>query len=216
MDIEEIKNYANLLMVALNPSALTFELSVAANRGDALCVIEDDGPSKLTTLGARVIDPHSLNTDMAQEWFSSCINLHGSDCRTIWNEDLKGIRLIDVDTRKTVNYLEFNFGNSPTGRLCRSSTPTKQSPKEMPSISKCALKTSQSPAQHSLILEAAISTSPRVPAAQNDGYLFLEAIMMQFIPNFKGPVCSIRVSGKDEFIPRGYPRRCLWAQNYQY
>lgn len=104
MDMEEIRSYAKCLLVALTPSVLTTDFSVTANRGDALCILEEDEPDHNTTLGGRIIDPHEINIGLVEDWLSSCFKLHGTDCHPVWNEDLEGIRLVDIRTRKIVKY----------------------------------------------------------------------------------------------------------------
>ena len=105
MDTEETLQYAKCLLVALRPSQL--ESAIWGHAGDALCIMEADDADYATTLGGRLIESHSLNTDVVEEWLSTCLQLHGRGCTPVYTENLQGIRLIDVvEPRKVINYPE--------------------------------------------------------------------------------------------------------------
>ena len=105
MDTEEKRQYVKCLLVALKPSSLHLTFSILAHRGDALCIMEGDDADYATTLGGRLVESRSLNTEVIEEWLSTCLRLHGPDCSPVYTEDLQGIRLIDVlEPRKIINY----------------------------------------------------------------------------------------------------------------
>ena len=105
IDTKEKLQYAKCLLIALTPCWTRAAFSIAAHTGDALCIAEGDDAEYATTLGGRLIEPSSLNTGLIEEWLSTCLQLHGRNCNPVYNEDLQGIRLIDVlEPRKVVNY----------------------------------------------------------------------------------------------------------------
>ena len=106
MDTNEKRQYAKCLLVALKPNSLNLTFSITAHRGDALCILEGDDADYATTLGGRLVESHSLNTGIIEEWLSACSRLHGSNCNPVYTGDLQGIRLIDVleQKPKVVNY----------------------------------------------------------------------------------------------------------------
>jgi hypothetical protein len=105
VDTAQKRRYAKCLLVALQPSQISNQLSDRAQRGDALCMIEDDIDYE-TTLGGRQINPNHLDIDIVQGWLSSCCRLHPIGCSPLWTENLRDIRLVDVFDRKIVSYPE--------------------------------------------------------------------------------------------------------------
>lgn len=106
MDTEEKRQYAKCLLITLKPSSLKLHFSTIAHRGDALCIVEEDDLVHATTLGGRLIDPRHINTNIIEEWFSSCFRLHGVNCTPLWTQDLQDIRLVDVSTQEINRYPE--------------------------------------------------------------------------------------------------------------
>ena len=107
MDTEEECQYAKCLLVVLTPSSVHPTVSAHGRCGDALCIMEGDDADYTTTLGGRLVDSRTLNTDVIEQWLSTCLRLHGRDCSPVYTEDLQGIRLIDVlEPRKIINYPE--------------------------------------------------------------------------------------------------------------
>ena len=107
MDTEEKRQYAKCLLVTLKHNSDQLDLSMIAHRGDALCIMEGDDAENATTLGGRLVQSCSLNTGVIEEWLSTCLRLHGPHCSPVYDEDLQGIRLIDVlEPRKIINYPE--------------------------------------------------------------------------------------------------------------
>ena len=106
-DTEGTRQYANCLLVVLRPSSSNVNLSVLAQRGDALCIMEGDNADYATTLGGRLVESRSFNRGVIEEWLLTCLRLHGRQCSPIYTEALQGIRLIDVlEPRKVINYPE--------------------------------------------------------------------------------------------------------------
>jgi hypothetical protein len=102
---EAKRSYAKCLLVFLNPSSINLPLADRAQRGDALCVLEeDDGVEYATTLGGRYIDPYQPDFGIVREWASSCCRLHQATCNSIWSENLGEIRLVDISARHVVPY----------------------------------------------------------------------------------------------------------------
>ncbi len=107
MDTEEKRQYAKCLLVVLNSSSLHPMLRAFGRCGDALCIMDGDDADYTTTLGGRLVESRTLNTDVIEEWLSTCLRLHGRNCSPVYTEDLQGIRLIDVlEPRKIINYPE--------------------------------------------------------------------------------------------------------------
>ncbi|MCJ1315639.1 hypothetical protein MMC15_000959 [Xylographa vitiligo] len=104
MSVNEKARYAKCLLVALKPSLLSIPFSRVVHRGDALCIAESDTTGNTGTMGGRVITTNMLNTVLIEDWLSSCWRLHGPDCKPQYSDDLKHIRLIDVNERIVVTY----------------------------------------------------------------------------------------------------------------
>lgn len=105
LDIEEQRQYAKCLLVALKPSSRDIDFSLLAHSGDALCIMDGDDAEFAMTMGGRLAESSSLNTTVIEEWLSTCQRLHGPGCTPEYTEGLQGIRLIDVlEPRKVVRY----------------------------------------------------------------------------------------------------------------
>jgi hypothetical protein len=102
-DLPEKRNYATCLLVVLKPSTLPVPFSARAHRGEALCLLESDLDAD-RTLGGRRIKPQIIDFSMILKWISSCEQRHSETCRPVPTDELKEIRLIDVDARKVVEY----------------------------------------------------------------------------------------------------------------
>lgn len=102
MSMNEKGRYAKCLLIALKPSSLSLPFSWGLHRGDALCIAESDMTNNTGTMGGRVITPNSLNTGLVEDWLSSCWRLHGPDCKPQYSDELRHIRLIDVEDRIVV------------------------------------------------------------------------------------------------------------------
>jgi hypothetical protein len=55
-------------------------------------------------LGVRQVDPTTPNYCMVKDWLRRCDDLHHTTCRPFISEDLKQIKLVDVETRQIVMY----------------------------------------------------------------------------------------------------------------
>jgi hypothetical protein len=107
VDTEDKRRYAKCLLVGLDPSSLSsLPFSDRTQRGDALCIVEEDDLDYATTLGGRSIDPNHLSINIIEEWLSSCDRLHRLNCSRVWTQDLLDIRLVDVSTWEIVKYPE--------------------------------------------------------------------------------------------------------------
>ncbi len=104
VDTPEKGLYARCLLVTLDQMSGDLPLAQSAQRGDALCVFEEDELDSDTTLSGRLIDLPRINIDMVNNWLSTCSRLHPITCVSVWSEDLKHILLIDVESRRLVRY----------------------------------------------------------------------------------------------------------------
>ena len=103
---EEQRRYARCLLVVLKPSSLNMEFSIAAQRGDALCVLERANPAGGVTLGGRQLSPDRLDFKLVESWLSRCKRLHNADCLPVQTAALRDVRLVDVKSRRVVDYPE--------------------------------------------------------------------------------------------------------------
>jgi hypothetical protein len=55
-------------------------------------------------LGVRQVNPTTPNYSVIKDWLRGCDSLHHITCRPFVSEDLKEMKLIDVETRKIVRY----------------------------------------------------------------------------------------------------------------
>lgn len=102
-DRPEKRDYATCLVVVLKPSSILVPFSARAHRGDALCLLDSDlEPTR--TLGGRYVNPLTIDYKMILEWISSCQMLHNETCLPVHTDELREIRLIDVETKEVVKY----------------------------------------------------------------------------------------------------------------
>lgn len=52
----------------------------------------------------RQVDPHTPDYNMIKNWLRRCDELHHVTCRPLFSEDLKRIKLVDVEARKIIAY----------------------------------------------------------------------------------------------------------------
>lgn len=102
-DRPEKRNYATCLLIVLKPSSSQVPFSARAHRGDALCLLDSDLEAN-RTLGGRRINPVTIDFNMILEWISSCRKRHNETCLPVHTDELREIRLIDVETREIVEY----------------------------------------------------------------------------------------------------------------
>lgn len=99
----EKRNYATCLLVVVKPSSSLIPFTARAHRGDALCLLDSDLEAD-RTLGGRYINPVTIDFGMILEWISSCQSRHNETCVPVHTDELRAIRLIDVETKKIVEY----------------------------------------------------------------------------------------------------------------
>jgi hypothetical protein len=104
MNMEDKARYAKCLLVTLKPSSQSLPFSWAAHRGDALCIMSSDEMDSYSSMGGREIVPNSLNTELIAKWLEKCSQLHATDCKPQYTDQLREIRLIDVIERTVVKH----------------------------------------------------------------------------------------------------------------
>lgn len=103
IDTPEKQKYARTLQVVLDPDS-NMQLSDTAQRGDALCLLNEDLIDPHTCLGGRCIDPTQMDFEIIDRWISTCASLHPITCASRWSEELQTISLIDVYSRQLVKH----------------------------------------------------------------------------------------------------------------
>lgn len=103
MQTEEQSHYATCLVVTLDPSSVGLPLAIQAHRGDAMCLIDGDLQAGRTLGGGRLARS-DINIEMVKEWISRCSTLHGTGCGPVLTEELRQVRLLDVETRRIVDF----------------------------------------------------------------------------------------------------------------
>lgn len=103
MDSPEKRQYTTCLIPVLKPSSISLATRVVAHRGDALCMLEKDIEPQ-ATLGGRQIDSHNINVDMIHKWVEACAERHDESCHPTAMKELEEIRLIEIESRKVVQY----------------------------------------------------------------------------------------------------------------
>lgn len=106
-DMDGWRQFARCLLVTLSDGSSNLGFSTKIHRGDALCVIEQDEPSR--SLAGRVITPSELSIKIIEDWLSSCSELHSAKCCPAWTEELPHLKLIDVSARQIVRPPEGSF-----------------------------------------------------------------------------------------------------------
>ncbi|KAF8833636.1 hypothetical protein BDN67DRAFT_700068, partial [Paxillus ammoniavirescens] len=66
--------------------------------------IREGGGEVSRALPLKKVDSTTADYDMIKGWLSRCDDLHHITCRPAWSEDLRKIKLIDVETRQVVIY----------------------------------------------------------------------------------------------------------------
>ncbi|KAF8435174.1 hypothetical protein L210DRAFT_3762894 [Boletus edulis BED1] len=64
----------------------------------------DGQPHDAPALGVRQVDPKSPNYRIIKDWLHRCEDLHHLTCHPLVSEELKRIKLINVETRQIVKY----------------------------------------------------------------------------------------------------------------
>lgn len=100
----EKRRSARCLLVTLCPRAGSLSLADSAQRGDALCVLEDDEFDPNTTLSSRRISSKHIDVEIVRQWLSTCNRLHPMTCAAIRSDGLHDILLLDVPSRTLVRY----------------------------------------------------------------------------------------------------------------
>ncbi|KAN0099764.1 Heterokaryon incompatibility protein (HET) domain containing protein [Hyaloscypha variabilis] len=103
MDSPEKRQYTSCLLSVLKPSTISLPTRVVAHRGDALCMLEKDIEPQ-ATLGGRQIDSHNINVDLIHKWVEACAERHDESCLPTAMKELEEIRLIEIESRKVVEY----------------------------------------------------------------------------------------------------------------
>ena len=121
------RNASRVISAFLEPNSPYDSLDIAeksSTRGDGLCLLPKDHEAPTGGLHAREVDVDKVNIDILKSWLSTCDRLHPVTCSHIWSEDVRKIRLIDVNSRKVVlypaegcDYLALSYKWGETGRI---------------------------------------------------------------------------------------------------
>jgi hypothetical protein len=97
-------SYETCLYVAIKSYSETITLCSEAR--DSICILESNrNPNAITPLvitGRKI--QQSVDFALLRSWLDRCNDLHDTYCKEIWSESLRNIRLIDVKSRKIVNF----------------------------------------------------------------------------------------------------------------
>ncbi len=105
MDTKEKRTASKHISAMLYPSQSQFTIAgLSSTRGDGLCIAGDSSNYSETTLGARIVNPNTLDLKIVQNWLFSCQRLHPLTCSPSWSEDIRKIFLIDVSSRHITSY----------------------------------------------------------------------------------------------------------------
>ena len=70
---------------------------------DAIAIV-DSGEGGAPVLGVKGVNPRVVDYNMLKDWLRRCDELHHITCRPLVSDDLRKIKLVDVETREIVNY----------------------------------------------------------------------------------------------------------------
>ncbi|KAL5323135.1 hypothetical protein ACEPPN_007663 [Leptodophora sp. 'Broadleaf-Isolate-01'] len=97
-------SFETCLYVALE--SYSESMTLCSEARDTICILESNrGPNAINPLvitGRKI--QQSVDFALLRSWLDHCNDLHDTYCREIWSESLRNIRLIDVKSRKIVNF----------------------------------------------------------------------------------------------------------------
>jgi Heterokaryon incompatibility protein (HET) len=80
------------------------EPALCRNAPNAICSINNVQAPQSKILGGRIIPEAGVDFDLIQSWLSRCEKQHGKGCEPEHHDELRSIRLIDVESREIVSY----------------------------------------------------------------------------------------------------------------
>ena len=105
MDSAGKRSTSRYITAFLDPSETGFSVEdLASTRGDGLCIMAQQPDGSPISLSVKKLDPDRIDLISVRRWLTDCDALHAHTCRPQVSPKLKLICLIDVKSRRLVNY----------------------------------------------------------------------------------------------------------------